>query len=186
MSPQTKRAVVAIAILAMCAGGVLFLSWKDIYAEIPTFAQLHEIGANGMRADIGRETWDPGDYSVEFFDAAGRRYQLAGVNKPALDQITTAFSAQVPVVLRYGRWRSPFPSATIFTVYQIEIGKRVIIPYSKLANARHREQAGGPFILLSTALIAGVAIYIAVQRQRRFERELALIKSNHPQEKHPM
>jgi hypothetical protein len=113
------------------------------------------------------------EYSIEFYDGAGKRYQTRGVSKSALDQITGALSTNTPVVIRYGRWRSAFPSATIFTVYQVEIGDRVVIPYSELANSRHREQAAGPWIILCTAALAGIAMFIARQRVKTFRRQTA-------------
>lgn len=179
-SVNRRRTIFLIFLFALPACGVLFLSWKDIYSAIPTFAELQEARANGFRTDIGREVYSPHQYSIEFYDSESRRYQVRGVSKPALGEITSALAASTPVVIRYGRWRSAFPSATIFTVYQVEIGNRVIIPYSDLADAKHREQTAGPLIILCTILVAGIAIFIALWRASRFQRQLALMKARTP------
>ena len=170
-----KHLVFVACLLAISACGILFLSWKDIYSEIPRFEQLQEARANGLRANISRETWSPLEYSIEFYDDSGKRYQVSGVEKPALDDIAAALATEVPVIIRYGPWRSPFPSAKIFTVYQLEIAHRVIIPYSQLASARRREQSAGPLIIVCTVLVAGLAIFIGIRRQIKFQRELMLI-----------
>jgi hypothetical protein len=164
-------------VFAVLACGILFLSWKDIYSEIPTFERLQEARANGFRADIAREVWSPLQYSIEFYDGSGKRYQVSGVEKPALDQIAASLPTEVPVLIRYGPWRSAFPSTKIFTVYQLEIGERVIIPYARLAMARQREQSAGPLIMLCTILLAGLGIFIGAWRQTNFQRRLAFLKS---------
>ncbi len=169
--------VFVTSVFAVLACGILFLSWKDIYSEVPKFEQLQEARANGFRANIAPEVWSPQEYSIEFYDNSGKRYQTRGVEQSALDQIAAALPTEVPVLIRYGRWRSAFPSAKIFTVYQLEIGKQVIIPYSRLATASQREQSAGPLIILCTILVAGLAIFIGVRRQMKFERQLALLKS---------
>lgn len=175
-SPRGVRIVVMI-VFALGVCGILFLSWKDIYSEIPRFDQLQRARANEFRANIAREVSNPLEYSIEFFDPSGKRYQTSGIDKAAFDQITAALSTNAPVFIRYGRWRAAFPSATIVTVYQLEIGDRVVIPYEKLATARQREQAAGPLIILFTALAAGFAIWVALRRQKKFEQRLALLKS---------
>jgi len=169
--------VVVSCVFAVLVCGILFLSWKDIYSEVPKFEQLQEAHANGFRVDMGREVYSPLQYSLEFYDKSGKRYQVSGAEKIERDQIATALSADEPVFLRYGRWRSPFPSTKIFTVYQVEVGTRVIIPYERLATARHREQSAGPMIMLCTILAAGVAIFIGVRSQMKFQRQLELAKS---------
>jgi hypothetical protein len=177
LSPLRKRVVLVTCVFAVLACGILFLSWKDIYSEIPTFERLQEARANGFRADIAREVWSPLQYSIEFYDGSGKRYQVSGVEKPALDQIAASLPTEVPVLIRYGPWRSAFPSTKIFTVYQLEIGERVIIPYARLAMARQREQSAGPLIMLCTILLAGLGIFIGAWRQTNFQRRLAFLKS---------
>lgn len=176
-SPTKKRMVVVSCIFAVLLCGILFLSWKDIYSEVPKFEELQEARANEFRVDTAREVYSPLQYSLEFYDKSGKRYQVRGAEKTERDQIAMALSAHEPVVLRYGRWRSPFPTTKIFTVYQVEVGMRVIIPYERLATARHREQAAGPLIILCTILTAGLAIFIGVRSQLRFQRQLELAKS---------
>ena len=164
--------VVVTCVFAALVCGILFLSWKEIYPAVPKFEQLQEARANGFRADTAREVYSPLQYSLEFYDKSGKRYQLRGAEKAERDEIVTALSADEPVLLRYGRWRSPFPSTKIFTVYQVEAGTRVIIPYGRLASASHREQSAGPMIMVCTILVAGLAIFIGVRRQMKFQREL--------------
>jgi hypothetical protein len=177
-SPSKNPVVLVVTcVFAAMVCGILFLTWKDIYSELPKFEQLQTAIANKFRADIAREVYSPQQYSIEFYDSAGKRYQLGGVEKPALDQIATALPTEVPVLIRYGRWRSAFPSAKIFTVYQLEIGNQVIIPYARLATASRREQSAGPLIILCTILVAGLAIFIGARRQAKFQRQLALLKS---------
>jgi hypothetical protein len=174
-----KRIVVVSCIFAVLVCGILFLSWKDIYSDVPKFEQLQEARANGFRVDIAREVYSPLQYSLEFYDKAGKRYQVRGAEKTEHDQIAAALSTDEPVFLRYGRWRSPFPSTKIFTVYQVEVRTRVIIPYGRLARASHREQLAGPMIMLCTILAAGLGIFIGVRRQMKFQREFELSKSKH-------
>jgi hypothetical protein len=176
-TPARKPTVVVTCIFGVLACGILFLSWKDIYSEVPRIEQLQEARANGFRVSMAKEVYSPLQYSLEFYDESDKRYQVRGIEKSELDQITAALSADEPVFLRYGRWRSPFPSTKIFTVYQVEVGKRVIIPYERLATARHREQSSGPLIMFCTVLAAGLAIFIGVRRQMNFQRQLELAKS---------
>jgi len=170
---NTRHTVLIILLFVIPAAGVIFLSWKDIYSPIPAFSELQEAIVNEFRHEIARETYSHSQYSIEFYDRAGRRYQTRGMSKPALENITSALASGAPVVIRYGRWSSPFPSATIFTVYQIEIGKHVVIPYTDLAGAKRREQSAGPFIIICTILVACIVIFIALWRQRKFEQKLA-------------
>jgi hypothetical protein len=178
-TPARKPTVVVTCIFAVLVCGIVFLSWKDIYSEVPKFEQLQEARANGFRVDMAREVYSPLQYSMEFYDKSGKRYQVRGIEKPEFELIAAALSDDEPVFLRYGRWRSPFPSANIFTVYQVEVGKRVIIPYERLATARHREQSAGPLIMLCTILVAGLAIFIGVRRQIKFQRQLELAQSRY-------
>jgi len=181
-SPTRKRMVVVSCIFAVLVCGILFLSWKDIYSEVPEFEQLQEARANEFRVDVAREVYSPLQYSLEFYDKSGKRYQVGGAEKTERDQIATALSTDEPVLLRYGRWRSPFPSTKIFTVYQVEVGTRVIIPYERLASGRHREQSAGPMIMLCTVLAAGLAIFIGVRSQMKFQRQLEPAKSKNSNE----
>ena len=128
-SPIRKRMVVVSCIFAVLICGILFLGWKDIYSDVPKLEQLQEARANQCRVDMAREAYSPLQYSLEFYDKSGKRYQVRGAEETERDQIANALSADEPVLLRYGRWRSPFSSAKIFTVYQVEVGTRVIIPY---------------------------------------------------------
>ena len=180
--PGKKPTVFVTCAFAFLVAGILFLTWKDIYSEFPRFEKLQELRANGFRANIARETWSPLEYSIEFYDASGKRYQVRGIEKRALDRIAAALPTQVPVVIRYGRWRSAFPSTQIFTVYQLEVGGQVIIPYARLATARQREQSAGPLIILFTILVAALAIFMGVWRQKNFQRQLALLKSRNSNE----
>jgi hypothetical protein len=179
-APGRKPTVVVTCIFVVLACGILFLSWKDIYSEVPRFDQLQEARANGFRLDMAREVYNPLQYSLEFCNSSGKRYQVRGAEEPERDQIAAALSSEEPVCLRYGRWRSPFRSTKLFTVYQVEVGKRVIIPYERLAAARHREQSAGPLIILSTIAAAGLAIFIGTRSHRRFQRELERAKSRDP------
>jgi len=181
-SPARKPTVVVTCIFAVLFCGILLLSWKDIYSEVPTFEQLQEARANGFRVNMAREVYSPLQYSLEFYDKSGKRYQVRGIEKPEFDQIATALSADDPVFIRYGKWYSAFPSAKIFTVYQVEVGKRVIIPYERLATARQREQSAGPLIMLCTILVAGLAIFMGVRSQMKFQRQLELAKSRNMNE----
>ena len=173
-SPTKKRMVVVTCIFAALVCGILFLSWKDIYSDVPKCEQLQEARANGFRVDMAREVHSPLEYSLEFYDKLGKRYEVRGAEKAERDQIATALAGDEPVFLRYGRWRSPFPSTKIFTVYQVEVGTRVIIPYERLARASQREQSAGPMIMVCTILAAGLVIFIGVRRQMKFQRELEL------------
>lgn len=177
VSPPKKQAIVAACIFAVMACGVLFLAWKDIYAEVPKLEQLQELRANGFRVDKAREVYNPMAYSMEFYDKAGKRYQIAGMEKPEFDRIAAALSSNEPVVLRYGKWHAVFPSDKIFTVYQVEVGQQVVIPYSRLASARQREQSGGPLIMLSSILAVGLVIWFGVRRQMRFQRQLEIVRN---------
>lgn len=179
MIPQHKKPLILVnCIFAVLVCGICFLSWKDIYAEAPKFDQLQEARANGFHAKIEAEVWGVHDYSIEFYDSLGKRFQARGVDKSAVDLIRAALPTEVPVLIRYGRWRSVFPSTKIFTIYQVEVGKQVVVPYSRLANAIQREQSGGPWIILCTILMACGAVFFVTRRQMKFQRQLAALKSN--------
>lgn len=169
--------VITICVFAVLLGVVLSFSWKEIYAEVPSFEQLQVAQANGFRADIAREVYSPTQYSLELHDSTGTRYQVRGMEKAERDQIAAALSANDPVTIRYGKWSALFPSARIFTVYQVEVGPQVIVPYERLANARHREQSAGPMIMLGTVLMTGLAVFLGVRTQRRFQQQLASARS---------
>ena len=181
-TPARKATVVVTCIFAAMVCGILLLVWKDIYSELPKFEQLQEARANGFRVDTAREVYSPLQYSLGFYDKSGKRYQVRGVEKSERDQIAAALSADEPVILRYGKWRSPFPSTKILKVYQVELGTWVVIPYERLATARHREQSAGPLIVLCTILAAGLAIFIGLRRQMKFQRQIELAKSRNPYE----
>jgi predicted outer membrane lipoprotein len=61
------------------------------------------------------------------------------------------------------------------SVYQVEVDGRVVIPYADLADALHHEQAAGPLIILCTALAAGFAVFMALWREGRRRRHLAVM-----------
>lgn len=167
------RTIFVIVLMLLPAAGILFLSWQDMNAPIPAFAELREARANEFQADISREVYDPLDYSIEFRESGGRRYQISGADKATRDEIAAALARGIPVTLRYGRWRSVFPSATIFTVYQVEVAGRVVIPYSKLADAGQRERDNAPWIILCTIGVAGIAAVIGIRRGMRIRQIIA-------------
>lgn len=179
-SASRGKAVFLIVLMLLPAAGILYLTWKDINSPVPAFAELKEATANGFRADIAREVWGPTEYSIEFHDGGGRRYQIRGADKPTRDEIASALERGIPVTIRYDKWQSQVPSATIFTVYQVEVAGRTVIPYSKLAQAKQREQANGPWIMLCIVVVTGAAAVIGIRRGLKIRRTIASLRPPAP------
>jgi hypothetical protein len=151
--------------------GVVFLTWKDMSAGIPAFSELQLAKANSFRPDFGR---DPvirgGRASIEFFDAQGHRFQTPRITDDELSRIKDALGRGVPVYIRYGRWLSPFPSAKIFTVYQLEIDDSVVVPYERLARTKQKEQDHRFLIISLVVIVSIVAIFFGVRLGMRVRR----------------
>lgn len=160
-----------VTILGVLLSAVVFLTWRDMSTGVPKFDELQVVTANSFRPDFGR---DPllrgGRASIEFFDDMGHRFQTPRISDEELGQIKNALVRNIPVHIRYGDWMSPFPSTKIFTIYQLEIGDAVIIPYERLALAKQKEQDHKVFIISMVVLGSCGAIYFGVKRGMRVHR----------------
>lgn len=150
-----------IAIIGVLVGGLvclLVLNYKDMGADIPNSDELGVIEANSLRAEY---PWiRKGGGSIEFHDADGLRFQTPRVSEEDLKIIEEALRKGVPVTIRYGRWLSRFPSSKIFTVYQLEVGGSILMPYERLAQYQKKTRDSmGLVLTLSTVVGLGAIGY---------------------------
>jgi len=157
-SPSGKwRLRLRITFLVLAAALPIYFHWKQMGQTLPARSELSSVEANAFRRDVG-ESW------IEFHDPQGHRYQTKYLAPNELGEIRTAIERGVPVRLLYGRWDSPFPSSKISTVYSIELGDRILIPYEATAQAQAKQRESRVPVMLVTVLLVGGAMVWGMKR----------------------
>lgn len=166
----TKKIHPAFWIIAVAGMlGISYLRYQDMVQPIPEFASLREVPSSGMKCSIG-EAGMGGHVSFEFTDSAGLRYQATALSTGQAELIKEAME-QGPVTLFVGKWKSPLPSDSIFTVYHMTAGDETLLDYRAMAAGKQREKSGAfPVMVLSALLVAG-AIYMGLRLRPRWVQE---------------
>jgi hypothetical protein len=121
------------------------------------------VEANGMRSDLRPDAEPHHSRRIEFFAQDGLRYQVPDLEPGDLALINQAFREGTPVRLHYGQWDAALDSDKIFTVYQLDVGDKVVMPYSDRTESKHREKASRVPVLVISALGAAVAVFIGIR-----------------------
>jgi hypothetical protein len=127
-----RRLIWVIALLMLGFSAVSYFHWKKDNADIPPLESLDVIQANELGTDMANSF---SKSSIEFSDVKGNRYQVDQVGGDEWVRIKHALQGTEPVILRYGPWRTPLPNKKIFTVYQLEIGDTIVLPYSRITGS---------------------------------------------------
>jgi hypothetical protein len=107
------------------------------------------------------------DVGFEFTDQGGTRYQTDYMAAEQARAVKDALDLG-GVVLFVGRWKSAFPSNSIFTVYHMTRGDRVLIDYKTMAANKKKEQEGAvPVVVVSFLLIVGIVIFVSWKQYKR-------------------
>ena len=132
---------------------------------IPYFDSLQQIPAEGMGHTLTKAP-RLSQYSFEFTDQNGRRYQTRYMEAEEARAIEDALH-RGPVILSVGRWQSALESDTIFTVYHMTSGDRVLINYADIAATKKKEQQGAiPVVVVSFFVIFGIVAYLHRKQQK--------------------
>ena len=164
--PASKRRLLITWIaLALCATGVISLHYRDMAKPLPPFASLKQVPADGMRYELG-ESQSGSQLGFEFFDHDGKRYQ-----SPYLDEgIAMAAEEalrQGGVVLWTGPWKSALGSDSIFSIYHMTQGDRVLIDYHERTVAKKKEQrAAIPVMAITSVLFTGILVWTHKKNSR--------------------
>lgn len=127
-----RRLIWVIALLLLGFSAVSYFHWKKDNLDIPPLESLDVIQTNELGTDMAHSL---SKSSIEFTDSAGNRYQVDQVGSSEWVRIKDALQGTEPVILRYGPWRTPLPSKKIFTVYQLEIGDTIVLPYARITGS---------------------------------------------------
>jgi hypothetical protein len=108
-------------------------------------------------------------YSFEFTDQDSKRYQTLNMGAKEAAAIADAVKTG-QVVLSVGPWKSGFKSDSIFTIYHMTCGDRILIDYASIAAQMKKEgqltvpavAAGGGVFLVS--VVIGVFVYRRTSR----------------------
>jgi len=150
-----RRLIWVIALLLLGFSAVSYFHWKKDNADIPPLESLDVIQANELGTDMAESL---SKSSIEFSDVKGNRYQVGQVGSDEWVRIKQALLGAEPVILRYGPWRTPLPNNKIFTVYQLEIGDTVVLPYSRITDSMMLVKRHSLILTLAPiVLIAGLA-----------------------------
>jgi hypothetical protein len=163
--PSNRRLLVIWFLLALAAMGVSSLHYRDMTKPLPPFDTLKQIPADGMRYELGKSR-SGSQLGFEFFDRDGKRYQ-----SPYLDEgIATAVNEVVQkggVVLWTGPWKSALTSDSIFTIYHMTQGERVLIDYHERTLAKAKDQkAAIPVMAISSAVFIGILVWAYKKNSR--------------------
>jgi hypothetical protein len=162
--PSTKRIVLVCSILAVAFVGISYLHWKDMSTDLPAFEGLRVVEANSMRSDLRPDVEPRRSRAIEFFAQDGLRYQVPSLEPPDLALVNQGIREGTPVRLRYGEWDAATESDKIFTVYQLEVGDRVVMPYSRAVESKEHEKEGRVPVLVVSALVSAFAIFLGIRR----------------------
>jgi hypothetical protein len=153
-----RRLIWVIALLLLGFSAVSYFHWKKDNAVIPPLESLDVIQANELGTDMANSL---SKSSIEFTDSAGNRYQVDQVGSNEWVRIKEAIQGAEPVILRYGPWRTPLPNKKIFTVYQLEIGETIILPYSRITGSMMLVKQNSLILTLApTVLIVGLTVLL--------------------------
>lgn len=165
--PSPQRIVSVCVVISILFAGISYLHWTDMSQDLPAFTELQVVEANAMKSNLPSDKDPRHSKRLEFTDGDGLRYQVPSLEAGALAEINQAFRDGTPVRLRYGDWDAALSSNKIFTVYQLEVGNRVLLPYSSRVEVKEREKASRVPVLVISALGAAVAVFIGTRRSFR-------------------
>ena len=159
---RAPKSFLALWILGLGAGVILFFSWKDMNRTLPEFADLQTTTVNTYKMEASQRILSDktNGYSVEFSDPKGRRYQVNDFGEKTWEKLQKALKEGRTVTARYGTWDAALSSDTIFTVYQLETADEILIPYEKLADAKDFENKNAVWMMLSIVSFIGLVVFL--------------------------
>ena len=158
--------VVTYAIVAVAIVGLFYFLYQDQIKPIPDFDALQRIPADGMRYTLSKAPYG-NQYEFEFKDKNGNRYQTNFMDADKAKAIEVTLH-RAPVILSVGKWMSGVNSDSIFTVYHMTCGDRILINYDDIAALKKKEQQTAiPFLGTAFLFIAGLIVYLRRRQNLR-------------------
>ena len=134
---------------------------------IPEFESLKRIPADGMKYEIARPRGVSSQVSFEFTDQSGRRFQTDYMEAEEARAIEDALK-RGRVILSVGRWKVAFESNSIFTIYHMTSGDKVLIDYKRMAERKKTEQQNAVSVtVMSLALAVGIVVFVFWKEHKR-------------------
>ena len=135
---------------------------------IPEFHSLKQITADGMSYTIGGS-------SFEFRDKNGKRFQTESLDAKEMRAVNDALK-RGGVTLSIGPWQSALKNDSIFTIFHMTSGDRVLINYADMLASKKKEQRGAlPVIAISFVLVTGITIFV-LKENDQFNRQLEALR----------
>jgi hypothetical protein len=156
-----------LAVFAVGFVGILSFHYQEMVKPIPDLESLQQISAEGMRYTLIKAP-RVSQYSFEFTDPDGRRYQTGYKEAEEARAIEEALHNRRPVILSVGRWQSALENEAIFTIYHMTSGERILINYADIAATKKKEQQGAiPVVVASFIIVVGTIAFLHRNQQKR-------------------
>ena len=163
--PPRKRPLITWEVLVLLAAGVFSFHYRDMTKPLPSFASLKQIPAEGMRYELGKSR-SGSQFGFEFYDRDGKRYQTRYLDEEIAVMIDEALR-QGNVELSIGPWQSALESNSIFTIYHMTQGERILIDYNRAVVAKDKEQkAALPVMAISSMVFIGIFVWVHKKQSR--------------------
>lgn len=159
--------MIVMVLLAIVILGISYFHYQDMVKPIPEFASLKQIPAAGMRYEVARPRGGGNHVSFEFTDQSGNRFQTEYMEAEEARAILEALE-RGGVILSVGRWKCTFESNSIFTIYHMTSGDKVLIDYKRIAESKKKEQQNAVFVMvLSLVLSVGIVVFVFWKEYKR-------------------
>ena len=156
--------MIVLVVLAIGFVGVFYLHYQDMVKPIPDFDSLKQVAADGMKYTVSKHSFQ---YSFEFTDRNGKRFQTDYMEAQEAQTIKDALRRS-PVMLFVGRWKSALKGDSIFTIYHMTTGDRILISYADIPAAKKKEQQVAiPVIAASFLLLVGIVAFVYRRRMQQ-------------------
>ena len=166
-TPSKKPIAIVMVLLAIGIFGISYLHYQDMVKPIPEFESLKQIPADGMRYEIARPRGVSSQVSFEFTDQSGNRFQTDYMESEEARAIKDALE-HGGVILSVGWWKHAIKSNSIFTVYHMTRGDKVLIDYKRIAESKKKEQQGAvPVVVISLILSVGIVVFVFWRQYKR-------------------
>jgi flagellar basal body-associated protein FliL len=166
-TPSKKPIAIVMVLLAIGIFGISYWHYQDMVKPIPEFESLKQIPADGMRYEIARPRGISSQVGFEFTDQSGNRFQTDYMEAEEARAIKDALE-RGGVILSVGRWEHAIESNSIFTVYHMTRGDKVLVDYKRVAESKKKEQqVAVPVVVISLVLTVGIVVFVFWRQYKR-------------------
>jgi hypothetical protein len=165
-TPSKKPSAIVMVLLAIGSIGISYWHYTDMVKPIPEFESLKQIPADGMRYEIAQPRGVSTQVSFEFTDQSGNRFETDYMEADEARAIKDALE-RGGVILSVGRWKRALESNSIFTVYHMTRGDKVLIDYKRIAESKKKEQQAVPVVVILLVLIVGIVAFAFWKQYKR-------------------